>query len=424
MTLRNCWILTPAGLVKGNLVAGEGIIRRVGGEAGASGEVYEAEGLYAVPGFREQHLHDLPGMTRWLEKPERIGAVSRCLAEQGVTAFKLATVAMPAEDLVKYLETCREGLRCGRPTGARFEGVFVEGTFINRECAGAQPPEYIVQPNEPGARQLLDKIIESGVVRLVNIAPEFGVELVGYAAGHGLIVGCGHSRASACQLAEAMAAGLRFIVHITNGAMGQSFKPFGGGGTYEGALVLPLHVEFIADGLHMDFRYVSDIVERRLQKGRGGELIAVTDRMFACPSDVPEGEFRVFNVVCCKPGGEDVLYARGFYSGGEFTEAPPNTLCGSLLTMPKAFENILNMLARGHSGFMIDAPARPFEEALALASAFTSKNQAGLEGRSDVGVLEPGRRADVTLLSIVDSGEGYRVRVEATVVDGEIVFAR
>jgi len=424
VTLRNGFVLTERGFVKGNVNMDVGLIREIGYGARARGEVYDVEGLFVLPGFREQHMHDMLGMMRYVDRPERVGEVARRLVEQGVTAFKLATVAMPLEELLTYLSTCKKYMERPVEGGARFEGVFLEGTFINRACAGAQPPEYIIHPDEPRARKVLDEIIGSGAVKLINIVPDFGVELIEYASSKGLIVGCGHCKASARQLAEAVKAGLRFIVHITNGGMGQSFKPFEGGGTYEGALELPVHVEIIVDGFHVDMRYVSDIIERRLQRGRMGEVIVVTDRLFPSPDEAPSGEFRMFSVVCRK-SEEEVLYTEGFYDEKDrFVKAPPYTLCGSLLTLPRAFENLVNLFTVYHSGFMIDVPARGLREAMWLASTFISSNQASLERRDDVGSLEPGKRADLTILSVNGEPGEYKVRVEATIVDGKLAYSR
>ena len=422
-TLKNGYLVTPRGVFKGNLIVENGVITDLGSSVSVKGDVYDVEGLYLLPGLREQHLHDMPGLTRYVDKPERIGETARVLLKHGVTAFKLATVAMPLEDHLTYLNSCREYLESKNngEEGARFEGAYLEGTFINRECAGAQPPEYIVHPNDPQAKSILDKLLDTGVVKLVNIVPDFGVDLIGYAASRGVLVGCGHFKATARMLEEAVKAGLRFIIHITNGAMGQSFKPFEGGGAYEGALTLPVFIELIVDGYHVDFRYVSDIIERRIQSHRAHEVIAVTDRVFPAPEDAPEEPFRMFSVLCRKPKDENVLYTEGYIDNeGRLVKPPPFTLCGSLLTMDRAFQNLLNLFTVKHSGFMIDADARSLEDSLMLASEFTSSNSARLEGLSDVGSLEKGKKADISILEITGSPGEYKVKAKYVIVDGRI----
>jgi len=423
--LKGGYIVSPRGVFKGSLIIEDGIIRDLGPNVDGKGQVYDVEGLYLLPGFREQHMHDMPGLMNHTDSPDRIGEVARKLLRHGVTSFKLASVAMPLEDHLTYLNSCREYLKSKNDAeGARFEGVFVEGTFINRDCAGAQPPEYIVHPDEPEARRVLDLLLDTGVVRLINIVPDFGVDLIRYASSRGVIVGCGHCRASAEQLSKAVEAGLKFIVHITNGSMGQSFKPFEGGGTYEGALTLPLFIEMITDGYHIDFRYVSDIIERLIQKDRMHNIIVVTDRLFPSPEDASEGSFRMFSVICRKDECEDVLYADGYIAAdGRFVKSPPYTLCGSLLTMDRAFQNLLNLLTTDHSGYMIDVKTRSLEESLLLLSNFTSGNSARLEGLSDLGVLDRGMRADITILEIDGDPGEYEVKVRYVIVDGRLFEA-
>lgn len=418
-TLCDGWVLTPKGLEKTNVVIEEDKIVSI--DKGLKiGEKINCSGLFVVPGFRDQHLHDLPGLLGEMSVG-RIEKVASSLVKHGVTSIKLATIAMPQDMLLKYADVVRQYIHSNRNglDGTRVEGLHVEGTFIRRECAGAQPREYVIEPWMPEARLLLDRLMDTHCVRLVNIAADFGPNLIEYACSKGLIVGCGHSKASARQVEEAYKAGLKYIVHITNGLMGQSFKPFNGGGTYEGSLVLPLFIEIILDGYHVDFRYASDIIERRILKGRGHEIIAITDTLFPIEEEAPERDFQAFSVVGYRNADKHILLVKRFMDDGEiWREAPPNTLFGSLLTMDKAFENLLNMFSINHEGFMIDVNARGFEESLRLASAMTSYNQALLEGLSNVGLVKEGFIADLAILRIKGSPGKYHVTVAKSVVNG------
>lgn len=419
LTLCNGKVLTRGGLKNLNVTIEGGKITDLG-EGLKIGEKIDCSGLFILPGFRDQHVHDLPSL---LGEPDvnRFGRIASSLIKHGVTSAKLATIAMPPDKLLKYAEAAKQYMCSGKNglEGTRIDGLHVEGTFIRRECAGAQPREYILEPWMPEAKNLLDKLEETHAVKMVNIAADFGPDLIGYASSKGFIVGCGHSKASARQLKDACKAGLRYIVHITNGFMGQSFKPFDGGGTYEGALTLPLSIEIILDGYHVDMRYVSDIIERRIQKGREHEIIAVTDAVFAVDEEIPGGEFQAFSVVGCKSKYGDVLFVKRFMDeDGEWREPAPNTLFGSLLTMDKAFENLLNMFSVDHEGFMIDVKARDFNEAIRLSSIITSFNQASLEGLTNMGLIEKGHIADMVVLNIEGAPGRYRVKVVKSIVNG------
>jgi len=423
LNLEGAFIVTPKGVFRGTLSIVDGRIEYIGPKP-RRGKPVDCDGCYILPGFRDQHIHDHVGFTEHPTDPERLSRVSRALASQGVTAYMLATTAAPTDRLVQYMESIRSYMESGRNglDGARVEGVNVEGTFIREECAGAQPREYIIPPNRTDAKAVLDKFMETGVVKLVNIAPDFGVDLIEYAASRGLIVGCGHCLATANQLAEAYKAGLRYIVHLTNGPIGQSFKPFYGGGTYEGALILPLFIELIIDGYHVDFRYISDIIWRRVQQGRSHEIVAVTDGIFPVQEEIPDGEFRLYSTLCVKSKDGGVFVVKGrIGERGEIQPVPPCTLCSSKLTMDKAFENLLNLLTVDFQGFMIDREALPLHEAVRYASLFTSSNQALLQGvSSETGSVEVGKKADLTVLRITGREGRYKVKVEMTIVDGRI----
>ncbi|MEM2740345.1 MAG: hypothetical protein QXQ29_06060 [Candidatus Bathyarchaeia archaeon] len=400
-TLRGGWVLTPRGLIRTDVAIEGDRISKIH-EGIRVGETIDCSGLFIVPGFRDQHTHDLIGSLSDISV-DRLSKVATALVRHGVTSMKIATIAMPRDKLLSYLRNVRSYMSSGRNgvEGARIEGAHIEGTFIRAECGGAQPREYIVEPWEGGAVELLDDILKTDAAKLVNIAVDFGSDLIEYASSRGLIVGCGHSKASARQLEEAWRRGLRYIVHITNGAMGQSFKPFDGGGTYEGALTLPLALEIIVDGYHVDMRYVSDIIERCIQKGRASDIIAITDAVFPVEEEIPEGDFEAFSVIGCRSEDGGVLFVKRYMDRDRVWRYPqPGTLFGSLLTMDKAFENLLNLFTRDFSGFMIDRSARTLEEALSLASRITSTNQARLEGLDSVGIISDGCIADITILSI------------------------
>jgi len=423
LTLRNAFVVTRKGVLKSDLLIKDGRISRV--DVGLSeGQILDCNGCYILPGFRDQHIHDIEGFMKYRDDPDRLSKVSKSLASHGVTGFAIATSAAPPEDITYYGKTVSDYMKSGRNgiDGARVEGVNVEGTFIRKECAGAQPYEYIVPPNKPEARRILDALMGTGAVKLVNIIPDFGTDLIEHAVSRGLLVGCGHCLATASQLSDAFKSGLRYIVHLTNGAMGNSFKPFHGGGTYEGALTLPLFVELIIDGYHVDLRYVSDIVWRRVQQGRSHEIIAVTDAIFPVSEESPREEFRMYSTLCANSEDGGVFIVKGRIDEyGNMLSVPPNTLCSSKLTMEKAFENVLNMLTVDFQGFMIDRKALPLETAMQYASMLTSSNQSLLMGLNDkTGSIEPGKLADVTVLRVEGEQGRYKVKVERTMVAGEL----
>ena len=100
----------------------------------------------------------------------------------------------------------------------------------------------------PDYFSFLDRLLWIGGLSLINIVPEFGessLELIKIAVANQLVVGCGHTRCTAEQLAKAISLGAKYFVHFANGPTGQSWKPFDGGGAFEGGLTLPITIELI-----------------------------------------------------------------------------------------------------------------------------------------------------------------------------------
>jgi len=60
-------------------------------------ENIDCRGCYVVPGFRDQHIHDINGFMKHIDNLERFAKVSEALAAQGVTAYmsSLSRISRP-----------------------------------------------------------------------------------------------------------------------------------------------------------------------------------------------------------------------------------------------------------------------------------------------------------------------------------------
>jgi N-acetylglucosamine-6-phosphate deacetylase len=282
---------------------------------------------------------------------------------------------------------------------------------MNPELSGAHNRKYILEPS----RELVDALIDTGAVRLINIAPETSpaaVDIIRHAASRGVIVGAGHAKPHAERLREAVEAGLRYIIHLGNGPTGSSLKAFRDGGMLEESLRNDaLTVTIILDGVHIHPALVRDWIERKGME----RVIAVSDAGFAMGN--PGGEFEVLGV-------------RGRVASGGWLEvmgsAPRNPLSsdfgalfGSAADMRRVFETALNMLTRAMPGvYHRHHPALPLEEALVAAARLTATTPASLLGLDDRGRIEPGLRADLALLEIEGVPGAHRVEVASVWVGG------
>jgi len=391
---------------------------------------------YILPGFRDQHVHDLAGQEQArFQTPEALvesfRAATQAFGRHGVTRVWIATFGDALDTLTRYGQGAR--LWMDHPdngrTGAKLEGLHIEGTFLNEDCRGAQPAEHILIPTRDDCQAALNLLRSTGSVRIVNIVPDYGEEslrIIRLARGLGWTVGAGHLNPPAGLLRRAYEEyGLQFMVHFTNGPTGQSFKPFGGGGAFEGAMRLPLYKELILDLIHVDERYVLDIIKRTEERWGPDKIIAVTDALYADPDNLPEGGFSIGSTIA---GVDDSgRYLRTVaYRQPDGTEipAPPNTLCGSILTMDKAFINLVNLFTRPREGHWYEHPALPLDEALVKAARLCATNQAKLMGDyPQAGSLGVGRTADLAVGSISRREDAYALTIEQVWVEGRPIAA-
>ena len=391
-----------------------GRIAAIGPRLAAPGaEEIDGAGLWMVPGWIDIQVNDMEWMAGG-PKPEeahaaRIAEVAGSLASRGTTGFILATLAAPVEEVLGYLRGMQAALTRSPGTMGVFLGGLVEGTFMNPELSGAHNRKYILEPT----RELVDAMIDSGAVRLLNIAPETSpaaVELIRHAASRGVTVGAGHAKPHAERLREAVEAGLRYIIHLGNGPTGSSLKAFRDGGMLEESLRNDdLIATIILDGVHIHPALARDWTER---KGLD-RVVAVSDAGFAMGN--PEGEF-------------EVLGMRGRVAGGGWLEVVGSAarnplssdfgaLFGSAADMRRVFETAVSIFTRAMAGvYCRRHPALSLEDALGVATRMTSTNPARLLGLEDRGRLEPGLRADLVLLDLSGTPGDYRVGVRSVSV--------
>ncbi len=421
----NASLVTDKGLKKGDCVLQDGLINLAKTKISCDKTINLA-GKYIVPGFVDVHFHGYnlfdfssgiyDQKTESFDSSEEaflkgLKMLSTDLPQFGVTGFYVATVAASVETLRnsyshlgKFLKT-----QVQSPAGAKVLGGLLEGSFISPDMAGAQNPEFVFKPS----KEAFDKIEDGGTIKLVLVGPDSGepaVELTKYLTDKGIIVATGHTNATYNQVAAAVKAGLKYCIHFTNGPTGGSYKPFNGGGTIEAVLKFDeLYAELIADGFHINPLYIRDIIRR---KGVD-KIIGMTDCQFIAGSSL-----KTFTL-----GGTPGAISE---DGSHIKVAnKKNTLFGSNLTMNRGFTNMLNWLTSELDGIWNRKHAAvDFEEALCAATKFYSTNPCKLTGlaKTGCGAIADGAKADLCVLGITGSQGNYKVRVEMTIVDGNVVY--
>lgn len=356
-------LLLPEGPVPGRITFdGSGILTI---ERGGS-----APDRLIVPGFIDAHVHG-GGGSDTMDGPEGVRTLAAFHLRHGTTTILPTTITNPFADVLRALAGVRKVRDARDPDLPDIPGAHLEGPFISRKRLGAQP-DFAVDP----AAGPVEQVLATGVVRLVTMAPE----LPGAAAAArrfteaGVRVSFGHTADDGSHtrrlLAEVEAAGGNAgFTHLFNAMGGISARTPGAAGT---ALAAPgAWAELIPDGHHLH----PDVVRLALL-AKPDRLLLVTDAMRA--TGLPDGPTEL--------GGQPVTVRNGR------AELADGTLAGSVLTMDRAFANMVEL---GLS--------------LRQAAELTSRNPARFLGLKNRGSLTPGLRADLVILDSSLQVRGVRV---------------
>jgi len=215
----------------------------------------DAAGLIVTPGLIDLHIHGCLGVDSMDANRHALEVMSGHLVEHGVTSFYATTVTQTPERITAALENI---LRCKDDLpGANLLGAHVEGPYISRDFMGAQNPAFLREPQA----QEYQAWLESGVVKLITIAPELeGMErLIEMCAQYGVEVAIGHSQADYDQVRRAADQGARQATHLFNGMRGLHHRE---PGTVGGILLdRRIFAQIIADGIHLHPAIVKLVVQ-------------------------------------------------------------------------------------------------------------------------------------------------------------------
>lgn len=370
-------IMTPADgptrvVSPGYVRVEDGVIAEAGEGAPPGADVRLADGLLA-PGLVDLQVngffgHDMAdaGEAGWREVVTR-------LPETGVTAFLPTFITAPVAAQAGALRRTRD-LLPKLPSGTRVLGVHLEGPFLSPERKGAHNAAHLTDP----APEAVETLLETGLVKLVTLAPERDGALgaIRRLTEAGVLVSVGHSDATAAQVAAAADAGARKVTHIFNAQSGIHHRD-------PGVAVQALIDERLHPGLILDLHHVGPEVARLVLRAAAGRVVLVTDA--ASAAGMPPGTYEL--------GGEPITMPE---------QGPPlradGTIAGSGLRLDEAVGNAI--------GLGLD-PAAAVDAA--------TRVPADLIGRPDLGRIAPGAAADLVWL-----GPDHRART--TWINGQELF--
>lgn len=272
-----------------------------------------------IPGMIDLHIHGANGADTMDATKEALDVMASTLPMEGTTSFLATTITEDIKVIEKCLVNGSEYIHSLQSEGnSEILGIHLEGPFIHKDKAGAQPIQHILTPDLELFKTW--QSIANNNIKLVTLAPELpgGTEFLQYLKDQGIISSIAHSQATYKQVLVAIENGLSHVTHLFNQMTGLHHRDPG----IVGAAFLKneLKVELIADGIHV----CPEVVKLAYDQITDERLILISDAMRA--KWLVDGKYDL--------GGQMVTVKEGK------ALLEKNTLAGSVLKMIDAFKNI------------------------------------------------------------------------------------
>lgn len=329
---------------------------------------------YISPGFVDIHEHGGAGSDYMDGTPSAVRTSNRAHARHGTTTvFPTTTTGTPAQ-LAALLDAVEDVARswCVED-GARIAGVHWYGPYFAKDKVGAHPKGYERNPDPTEYEPALAR----GIIKTATCAAEIpgAVEFCQAAKAAGCLVTCGHSNASWPEMAAVYDAGMRHVDHFWNAMSSTDSIRKRLGTPQRGSMAefvlyhREMSTEVIADGFH----HAPEMLQFAYRLIGPDRLCLVSDCSRAL--DRPPGIYLMGN---CETG-------EPFENNGKVGVLPgTDKLASSIFPL----EHMVRTMVRDTDASLPDA--------IRMAS-LTPAERTGFA--HDRGSLEPGKRADVAILS-------------------------
>ena len=336
------------------------------------------ENAIVLPGFIDQHIHGAGGSDGMDGTVQDIATIANTVAAEGTTSFLVTTMTQSKENITKAMQAVKAYREADSKQGARVVGIHLEGPFIAAAHKGAQPLEYVAEPNI----EVFDEYNQASgnAIKIITLAPEIqgAEEFIKHLTKENVVVSIGHTGAKFADIQNAIAAGAKNVTHTYNAQSALHHREIGVVGS--AMLLDDLNCELICDTIHVSVPAMQLLVKNKPVD----KLTLITDAMRA--KGIPDGVSEL--------GGQTV-----YVKNGE-ARLEDGTLAGSVLRMNRAVQN------------MVEKVGVPFTQAVDYATINPAKTL-GID--NEAGSIQVGKRADFTVLN-----ENYDVLL--TVRGGEIIY--
>lgn len=322
---KNVRIITPYEVLPGcGVIIDKGKITNIAPEQDieteAVSEVIDGKGQFLSPGFMDIHNHGNSGYDFMDATEEAIDNMGRYHLKNGVTSYLGTVLTQSYENILNAAKNIAEYKN--KSNSSKLLGIHLEGPFFSVGKKGAQPEEYIKDPDMSFINKLMD--ISNGKLKMVSVAPEKegALKLIDYLKANNITVAMAHSNATYEEARNGIAHGVTVATHLYNGMRNFSHREPG----IVGAALTDDRVfcEMICDRIHLH-----DAAMKIALKMKGiDKVIAVSDAMRA--AGLSNGIYEL--------GGQKVTVKEGA------ARLDDGSLAGSTLNLRTAVYNMVKYL--------------------------------------------------------------------------------
>jgi N-acetylglucosamine-6-phosphate deacetylase len=343
----------------------------------------EASSLYLAPGFIDLQVNGFAGVdyNHPGTPPEEIARSLRAQFATGVTRLYPTVITGAPDAMLACLRTLASA-RESVPGGQAIDGFHVEGPHISPEDGprGAHPRQWVRPPDLDEFHRWQDAA--RGRVRIVTLSPEWpdAPHYIERITVEGVVASIGHTRATAAQIADAVAAGATLSTHLGNGAHQLLLRH--PNYIWDQLAEDRLMASFIVDGIHLDAAFVKSAIRAKTVE----RSVLVTDA--TAPAGAAPGRYLLADQpVDLTEDGRVVL-------------AGTDRLAGSALHIHKGVENLMRL-----AGLSLPDAIRMATVNAARAGKVAGRAQA----------LVPGAPADIVQFRLTSSSQ---IEIVATWIGG------
>ena len=341
--------------------------------------IFISNDCVVLPGFIDQHIHGSAGYDTMDATQTAFKKIAQSIAVEGVTGFLATTMTQSQENIKKVMLEAQIYANNQTVKGAKLLGIHLEGPFINAKKAGAQPINYIVEPNVEQFNKY--NILSGNNIKIVTLAPEINGsnDFINQLKQINVIASIGHSNATYEQFLNAVNLGVTQITHTYNAQSPFNHRDVGivGGGI----LTDEVYCEIICDLIHVSVPAIKILLKNKPKD----KIILISDAMRAKNLGDVQSEL----------GGQTV-----FVKNGE-ARLSDGTLAGSVLKINRAIKNLVEKC----------------QVSLTDAVDFATKNPAkNLKLFDEMGSIKQGKLANFAVMNT------KTFEIELTIREGEIIY--